>query len=666
MNFFSWQYRQNNKVAYACDAEQSIAEHDKRFHPDGYKEGDVCKLRDDAKRQDLLPSHLETYKGTISLLKNFLPSVKIVEEESSEALENSLTDDVRRCIKHSDWTEWKKFLSLFSEGRLNRVSPDNKKQFYPVLSYIPPVIRSCFEAIGYPKKPFYSTDARIVTDVRTISKSIDMSEEVQNGKVGGESTLNEPGRLNGEEETAFQKSIRATGMKYAPPKPGAYLSLYDYVPKQTEHGFRTPHFHGVSFDDVWGNIPLIIDKPIAVFRSATEPRGILLLCKYEDSDPQKVWNDRTANRDKENGNTDSQRHQYSVVAMNGPMLDGVNGKHNGEIRISSAYGRSRAEFSDDLSKGLLLYVDKSQLKDVEDQFGQLKLGEYRNQNPTKSFIKYISGKNGFHSLIEPKQHGVMTEDRFAGDMLGMTYDESFLLRRDGMFKEMHKIMDEYAASRGYKYDDKTGFYVDENNNCISAELQEWDGNGNPVPLEERFSNPKDSDRRYKIIRTGEEPVGWYNRTTGEVHLVKGRADAETVAHELGWHASFHYAEQKNPALHKKMLEYAKNAPEGIKEAVREIYGTDLNEYELLDEIGARRFTEEHISNIVEEVKKKNAKSWFGKVLSGVGEIYRGFLTKIGGDRIHLGDINKMSPSECIKKLAVEMASGKTLSTKSPG
>ena len=62
-------------------------------------------------------------------------------------------------------------------------------------------------------------------------------------------------------------------------------------------------------------------------------------------------------------------------------------------------------------------------------------------------------------------------------------------------------------------------------------------------------------------------AGWYDRKTGAVHLMKGVATAETVAHEIGWHATFHWAEKHAPALHAKLMQYAREATDGVKQSV---------------------------------------------------------------------------------------------------
>ena len=81
--------------------------------------------------------------------------------------------------------------------------------------------------------------------------------------------------------------------------------------------------------------------------------------------------------------------------------------------------------------------------------------------------------------------------------------------------------------------------------------------------------------------------------------MKGVATAETVAHEIGWHATFHWAEKHAPALHAKLMQYAREATDGVKQSVRERYGSDLDERVLLDEIGAERFTREDISPLLD-------------------------------------------------------------------
>ena len=80
MNFFDWTYGTKADSAIAQDV--SLEEHDRRFHPNGYKEGDVCSLRDTANKEDALQIDNGSSEKAVLILRNWLPNVKIVEDDS--------------------------------------------------------------------------------------------------------------------------------------------------------------------------------------------------------------------------------------------------------------------------------------------------------------------------------------------------------------------------------------------------------------------------------------------------------------------------------------------------------------------------------------------------------------------------------------------------------
>ena len=617
MNFFDWTYGTKADSAIAQDV--SLEEHDRRFHPKGYKEGDVCSLRDTANKEDALPIDNGSSEKAVSLLRNWLPNVKIVEDDSADSMQRALADDVRAFIQKSYYERWKNMISDFRRGAWIMTTASGTKGYNTVLPYVPDVIKNCFGAIGYKLSDFNNGSVNVST--MTVAKTTELSDEVQAKRAKGE--------------------------------PSRYIA-----------GVSVSNTHGIPIKEGWEKLPLILDAPVAVFRSSTEPRGILLMCQVEDEDPIKQIEVR------------GERHgQYAIIAINGPEMDRLGNVSNGRVTIGSYYGRSFREFKQDLKDGLLIYVDKKRIKSVADQFGGLNLDvEAGKIQKTSEYIKdRLEKSRGYVVSLAPvKSHKVLTDEDFKFSALGTVipdkwdYDD---LRREGQFEAMRAMLNEEAKRKGYKFSTRLDAYVkiDEHHKKIikSAELQEWDGNGYTIPLAERFNDNK-SDRRYKIIRRGDEPIGWYNRTTGEVHLVKGKADAETVAHELGWHASFHSAEQNDPALYKQMMDYAKTAPSGIKEAVLATYGNDLTEEELLDEIGAKRFTEENLDVITDAMAKQEASGWFGKVKDGVKRVWSGFIARIGGNRFDSSQISTMSPEEGMRILAKAMAEGKTLTTESLG
>lgn len=155
-------------------------------------------------------------------------------------------------------------------------------------------------------------------------------------------------------------------------------------------------------------------------------------------------------------------------------------------------------------------------------------------------------------------------------------------------------------------------------------------------------------------------LGWYDRKTGDVSLVKGKADVKTVAHEIGWHATYHWAEKNAPELYKKLREYAKTATDSVKMAVRTVYGGDLSEDALLDEIGAERFTRDHMGVIEDAVEKRRADDWWDGVEETCDDTRKAFVRgqELSDDEI--GEIARMEPKKAVEALVEAMLSGRTL------
>lgn len=625
MNFFDWTYGTKSSTALAQDV--SLEEHDSRFHPEGYKEGDACKLRETANREDALPVDNGSSQKAVSLLKNWLPGIKVVEDESADALQDSLYADVRMCILKRFYDNWQKTMDLFDAGKLAVEDSLGRKSTYTILPNPTPVIRDCFKRLGFeiPK----------VLKVKTTAMAIE--------KTTGE----------------FHRLSAAT----------------------------VSHTHQVD-KEMWRQFPLILDAPVMIFRSNTEPRGITMICPYKDKDVV---------RTKPNGRVIKKKDMFCQICLNYQPAGTFQSEPNDTIIASTVYGVDEDNLKPFLRNGLLMYVDETQLGNVSSEFGNLNLKSYigkQQKIPNWWVGKVIedklramkpyekSGKS--RSELEEKvfpysiRPGGMDKVTCRGDYksecLGWMVPDNIVskygdLRREGEFVKMRKILDSVAEQKGFKHNAKKSRYEgkDENGKMLfkSDELQEWDGDGYEIPLEKRFDK-KSADYRYKIIRKGDEPVGWYNRETGEVHLVKGKADAETVAHELGWHASFHSAEKHDPELYNKMREYAKNAPAGIKEAVLATYGNELTEDELLDEIGAQRFTEENLDVIKDEIARRDANGWFGKVKDGVKRVWNGFVSRIGLNRFDSSKIQDLTPEDGMRILAKAMVAGKTLDVSSLG
>jgi len=153
--------------------------------------------------------------------------------------------------------------------------------------------------------------------------------------------------------------------------------------------------------------------------------------------------------------------------------------------------------------------------------------------------------------------------------------------------------------------------------------------------------------------------GYYHRGKGEVVLFEG-ADAGTLAHEIGWHAVYHWAEANSPDLLLKMKRYAARAPLEVKAAIKEAYG-EFRGDALMDEIGAGRFEKalgERFKALL--AKKPEVRTWWRKVLDALKAAWKGMAAKVGGNRIDLKKLDRMEPEEAIEWLAKQMVEGRRL------
>ncbi len=156
-----------------------------------------------------------------------------------------------------------------------------------------------------------------------------------------------------------------------------------------------------------------------------------------------------------------------------------------------------------------------------------------------------------------------------------------------------------------------------------------------------------------------EVQGYYHRGKGEVVLFEG-ADAGTLAHEIGWHAVWHWAERNSPDLLLKMKRYAARAPLELKAQIKEVYG-DFKGDALMDEIGAGRFERamgERFQKLL--AKSPEVRGWWRKVLHALARAWKGMARTVGGNRVDLKKIEKMDPEEAIEALTAQMLEGRRL------
>ena len=164
----------------------------------------------------------------------------------------------------------------------------------------------------------------------------------------------------------------------------------------------------------------------------------------------------------------------------------------------------------------------------------------------------------------------------------------------------------------------------------------------------------------KPIKDAEGQVqGYYHRGKGEVVLFEG-ADAGTLAHEIGWHAVWHWAERNSPDLLLKMKRYAARTPLELKAQIKEVYG-DFKGDALMDEIGAGRFERamgERFQKLL--AKSPEVRGWWRKVLHALARAWKGMARTVGGNRVDLKKIEKMDPEEAIEALTAQMLEGRRL------
>ncbi len=166
-------------------------------------------------------------------------------------------------------------------------------------------------------------------------------------------------------------------------------------------------------------------------------------------------------------------------------------------------------------------------------------------------------------------------------------------------------------------------------------------------------------KRWMKTDENSKVLGWYDSNNREVVVGKG-ANAGTIIHELGWHATFDWARENSPELYQKMKDYAESAPEEVKARVRELYGEDLSAEVFMDEVGAMLFTQEHAGKLDEVLKTKEAKTWWAKVKRLFSRIWKSMISAIGGNNVDINALAKMTPQKAMNALAEAFVDGKTL------
>lgn len=170
-----------------------------------------------------------------------------------------------------------------------------------------------------------------------------------------------------------------------------------------------------------------------------------------------------------------------------------------------------------------------------------------------------------------------------------------------------------------------------------------------------------NDRAIRNVRG--DIIGKWDKATGEVTFYPG-ANAETVAHEIGWHATYDHAEklaaQGDRRLLDKLNAYARGAQQATWTKTITRYGMASDPRMIIDEVGAARFTAEQAMKIKNEVDRRAALKWYGKAWEACRDAYKSMLTKMGFNKTSVDALNGMSPERAVEFMATEMARGKTL------
>ena len=150
-------------------------------------------------------------------------------------------------------------------------------------------------------------------------------------------------------------------------------------------------------------------------------------------------------------------------------------------------------------------------------------------------------------------------------------------------------------------------------------------------------------------------IGAYHPGSKTV-LLTSDADAATVLHEIGWHAVYDWARTNAPELHRQMRDYAQSTLESVRQWVKDRYG-DFSAEALLDEIGAKLFTESGRKEFEQAVQDRAGRSWYQKVADLFRSLWNRFT---GANRANLGAYRGLSPEAAMGRLLQDIKAGRRL------
>ena len=108
------------KVEDSAPTNQTLEEHDRRHHPDGYKEGDSCKFRENIKT--------ETETDQADVLSSNTPPQTQNQEQTEESREKGEEENAEKGIEvageESDLTpEDKEYIEAIKNGDMDKAEP---------------------------------------------------------------------------------------------------------------------------------------------------------------------------------------------------------------------------------------------------------------------------------------------------------------------------------------------------------------------------------------------------------------------------------------------------------------------------------------------------------------------------------------------------------------
>ncbi len=180
---------------------------------------------------------------------------------------------------------------------------------------------------------------------------------------------------------------------------------------------------------------------------------------------------------------------------------------------------------------------------------------------------------------------------------------------------------------------------------------------------ERNRSEKDfinTDKKFSFDGEEQQNVqGYWDRETKQVVLF-GKVTGDLIAHELGWHAVYSWAEVNQPRLFRRMQEYARTCPKRLREEIERRYES-FDEYALLDEVGAGRF-EKHMGEKFQKLLRtsESTRTWWQKFRAAVAKAWKGTVRAFGGDRVSMRKLESMDSAQAMEYIVDQISKGKML------